>query len=175
MMYLDSSSQSKSGSGEVVSDELRRIRAVLDHVLASDKGCAYELRTLYIQTATNLQDAGCSAISKCFMHLLNNREAFAVQDADGAVPLHQVAQGPPEATLRLLRELCTHRAADISQLLFERDPSVFQSLFRGSTRCIVQWFGQFSMDGIKHFKHGSTALANYALSNRDQVGAILYV
>jgi hypothetical protein len=72
------------------------------------------------------------------------------------------------AALQLLRLLCDAQPAAVAQLLC-KDPRFLCSCLTASPATTAAWFGQFSLSGIQHFKHGARALANYALTHRNEV------
>ncbi|WIA18938.1 hypothetical protein OEZ85_003607 [Tetradesmus obliquus] len=53
------------------------------------------------------------------------------------------------------------------------DPCSLPGINFRSPATTAAWFGQFSLAGIQHFKHGARALANYALTNRSEVWQLL--
>lgn len=74
--------------------------------------------------------------------------------------------------LQLLQLLCSAQPAAVAALL-SQDPKFLCSCLTGSRATTAAWFGQFSLAGIQHFKHGARALANYALTNRSEVWQLL--
>jgi hypothetical protein len=78
-----------------------------------------------------------------------------------------IASCKPSA-LQLLQLLCDAQPSAVAQLL-ARDPTFLCSCLTASTATSAAWFGQFSLTGIQHFKHGARALANYALTHRNEV------
>lgn len=74
--------------------------------------------------------------------------------------------------LQLLQLLCSAQPAAVAALL-SQDPKFLCSCLTGSPATTAAWFGQFSLAGIQHFKHGARALANYALTNRSEVWQLL--
>jgi hypothetical protein len=72
------------------------------------------------------------------------------------------------AALQLLQLLCDAQPAAVAQLL-SKDPEFLRSCLTASPATTAAWFGQFSLSGIQHFRHGARALANYALTHRSEV------
>ena len=54
--------------------------------------------------------------------------------------------------------------------LLAAEPAALRRFFRSDTSAVRLWFGHFSMEGMREFKHGALALARYALQRRDEVG-----
>ncbi|KAF6252445.1 hypothetical protein COO60DRAFT_522094 [Scenedesmus sp. NREL 46B-D3] len=81
--------------------------------------------------------------------------------------LSPVASCKP-AALQLLQLLCDAQPSAVAQLL-TRDPRFLCSCLIASPATTAAWFGQFSLAGIQHFRHGARALANYALTHRSDV------
>lgn len=52
-------------------------------------------------------------------------------------------------------------------------PDLVREFYRARPDAACRWFGGFDSRGIAHFSPGARALANYALTRRDTVGASL--
>lgn len=54
-----------------------------------------------------------------------------------------------------------------------KQPACLREFFTSAPQRASAWFGHFSMDGQKHFKHGAAALAKYALAHRSDFWHLL--
>jgi hypothetical protein len=84
--------------------------------------------------------------------------------------------GPEQVDFRraVLRMLCEDAAPAVGTALLERHLSAVEDFFRADVEGRAPlWFGHFSMEGTRGFKHGAKALATYAMAHRDSAWSLL--
>ena len=158
--------------------------------LQSDPNTLLEAKGWLVQTIGSLQltdpSLRCSIFMPAAFNVPHQRQQqpsahhpsstyHAAGTSSNALPRNKaVPGGVLDATTRqqLLHLWCEQQPAAVAALLIQ-DPTFLCSYFKRSSETMKLWFGHFHTSGIQNFKFGATALANYALTNRDTAWQLL--
>jgi hypothetical protein len=119
------------------------------------------------ESQRNRNDSFNSSSDKSYHGSSSNRHGGRLASTPQQQALSPIASCKP-AALQLLQLLCNTQPSAVAELL-SRDSLFLCSCLTASPSTAAAWFGQFSLAGIQHFKHGARALANYALTHRSEV------
>ncbi|PRW56173.1 hypothetical protein C2E21_5142 [Chlorella sorokiniana] len=157
------SGQQTAGDEERLLNELQgtleQLRAALHNLLLESRSNRKEARQWLINSIAGLDLTDAATKRRRFAQFLPG--GAACRGAEH----RQVA----EAMLQLLFDAAP---AEVGALVAQ-DASLLRHFFKSDPKRVQLWFGHFSMEGMRRFKHGAAALAQYALANRAEIWQLL--
>ncbi|KAI7843991.1 hypothetical protein COHA_002529 [Chlorella ohadii] len=155
--------QQPAAGGERLVNELQstleELRAGLHSLLLEPRSNRKEARQWLINSIADLDLSDAATKQRRFVQFLPG--GAACRGAEH----RQVA----EAMLQLLFEAAP---AEVGALIAQ-DASLLRHFFKSDPKRVPLWFGHFSMGGMRRFKHGAAALAQYALAHRAEMWQLL--
>ncbi|KAL4457615.1 hypothetical protein ABPG75_012480 [Micractinium tetrahymenae] len=157
-----SASNEAGGDGaalQELQDSLRALRRALHAVLLASRSASTEARQWLLNSIAALELTDAATKRSRFDQFLPGGAACRCKEHEPLV-------------LGLLQLAAEAAPREVGALVAE-DGSLLRHFFKSDPKRVPLWFGHFSMEGMRRFKLGAAALAQYAMEHRAEMWGLL--